>query len=113
MIERLDHFVLTVRSKEATCEFYQRVLRFRRVDTVGRPTALIFGRQKINVHQVNRTFEPKAALPTPGAGDFCFVTQWQIEVVQAHLQACDVAIELGPVERDGTEGNDVGLFSRP
>ena len=112
MIERLDHFVLTVRSKEATCEFYQRVLLFQRVDTFGRPTALIFGRQKINVHEVNRTFEPKAALPTPGAGDFCFVTQWQIDVVQGHLQACDVAIELGPVERDGAEGKMTSLYFR-
>jgi catechol 2,3-dioxygenase-like lactoylglutathione lyase family enzyme len=68
--------------------------------------------QKINVHEVNRTFEPKAALPTPGAGDFCFVTQWQIEVVQAHLQACDVAIELGPVERDGAEGKMTSVYFR-
>ena len=71
MIDRIDHFVLTVASLDTTCEFYARVLGFERVDAEGKPTALKFGNQKINVHQVDRTFEPKAATPTPGAGDFC------------------------------------------
>ena len=48
MIARIDHLVLTVRSLDATCAFYQRVLGFRRVDAPGQPTALLFGGQKIN-----------------------------------------------------------------
>lgn len=36
MIERIDHFVLTVQSLDATCEFYKRVLGFKRVDLGGR-----------------------------------------------------------------------------
>ncbi|TIX46070.1 MAG: VOC family protein, partial [Mesorhizobium sp.] len=52
MIAGIDHFVLTVRSVEDTCAFYQRVLGFRRLDEPDRPTALLFGTQKINVHDV-------------------------------------------------------------
>jgi catechol 2,3-dioxygenase-like lactoylglutathione lyase family enzyme len=49
MIAGIDHFVLTVASLEVTCAFYQRVLGFERIDAPGRPTALAFGTQKINV----------------------------------------------------------------
>lgn len=112
MIDRIDHFVLTVRSLAATCAFYQRVLGFERLDTPGRPTALRFGRQKINVHEAGRTFEPKAAAPTPGAGDFCLVTTTPIDHVVAHLSACGVAIEVGPVGRDGAEGPMDSVYFR-
>ena len=70
MISHIDHFVLTVRSLEATCAFYERVLGFSRIDTPGQPTALAFGKQKINVHEAGHTFEPKAKAPTPGSGRF-------------------------------------------
>ena len=86
MIAGIDHFVLTVASLEATCAFYQRVLGFERIDTEGRPTALVFGNQKINVHEVGRTFEPKAKSPTPGSGDFCLITDRPLGEIRAHIE---------------------------
>jgi catechol 2,3-dioxygenase-like lactoylglutathione lyase family enzyme len=112
MIDRIDHFVLTVRSVEATCAFYERVLGFRRVDAAGRPTALHFGRQKINLHEVGRTFEPKATAPTPGAGDFCLIADRPIADVILHLRTCEVAIELGPVQRAGALGAMTSVYFR-
>ncbi len=112
MIDRIDHMVLTVGSLDVTCGFYERVLHFRRVDSKDQPTALHFGRQKINVHEVGHTFEPKAASPTPGAADFCLITVQSLEGIQAHLANCSVAIELGPIEWDGTEGNMMSLYFR-
>jgi catechol 2,3-dioxygenase-like lactoylglutathione lyase family enzyme len=112
MISGIDHFVLTVRSLEATCAFYERVLGFKRIDTPGLPTALKFGRQKINVHEVARSFEPKARVPTAGAGDFCLITERDIAEVRAHLEACGVAIEVGPVKRTGAEGAMTSLYFR-
>ena len=50
IIDRIDHFVLTVRDIEATCDFYQRALGMTpEVFGSGR-TALKFGNQKINLH---------------------------------------------------------------
>jgi catechol 2,3-dioxygenase-like lactoylglutathione lyase family enzyme len=112
MIERIDHFVLTASSLEQTCRFYQRVLGFERLDVEGKPTALKFGRQKINVHQANHTFEPKARVPTPGAGDFCLITVRSIEAVLDHLSGCGVAVEDGPVERNGAEGPMTSVYFR-
>ena len=111
-IARIDHFVLTVGSLEATCAFYERTLGFRRLDTPGKPTALLFGRQKINLHEAGRTFEPKARRPTVGAGDFCLVTERPLAEISARLEAAGVAIELGPVARDGAEGRMTSLYFR-
>ena len=112
IIENIDHFVLTVRSLEATCAFYERTLGFKRIDTAGGPTALAFGPQKINVHEVRHTFEPKARVPTPGAGDFCVITQRPLEEIQTHLQDCGVDIEVGPVERNGARGPMTSVYFR-
>jgi catechol 2,3-dioxygenase-like lactoylglutathione lyase family enzyme len=112
LITCIDHFVLTVRSLEATCAFYQRVLGFRRVDAAGLPTALVFGQHKINVHEAGHNFEPKAKAAMPGAGDFCLVTDRPIAEVQAHLEACGVAVEVGPVGRTGAMGPMTSVYFR-
>ncbi|RUW62452.1 VOC family protein [Mesorhizobium sp. M7A.F.Ca.US.008.03.1.1] len=112
MIAGIDHFVLTVASLEETCEFYQRVLGFQRIDAADRPTALAFGTHKINVHEVGRTFEPKAKSPTSGSGDFCLITDRPLDEVRARLAANGVAVELGPVERIGARGPMMSVYFR-
>lgn len=112
MIAGIDHFVLTVRSVDDTCAFYQRVLGFERLDEPDRPTALLFGTQKINVHQVGRTFEPKAKAPTPGSGDFCLVAARPLADICASLVANGVVIEVGPVERVGARGAMMSVYFR-
>jgi catechol 2,3-dioxygenase-like lactoylglutathione lyase family enzyme len=111
-IDRIDHFVLTVRSLETSCHFYEQVLGFQRIDVAGKPTAVRFGRQKINLHEVGHTFEPKAAAPTPGAGDFCLITERPIEEVLAHLSSHDILIELGPMKRNGALGSMTSIYFR-
>lgn len=111
-IDRIDHLVLTVADLEATCAFYTRVLGFERHDAPDRPTALAFGRQKINVHQADRTFEPRATTPTSGAGDFCLVTNDPLADWQDHLARHAVAVELGPVARTGALGAMTSLYLR-
>lgn len=112
MIVGIDHFVLTVASLEATCAFYQRVLGFERADTPGKPTSLAFGSRKINLHEVGRTFEPKARFPTPGSGDFCLVTDRPLGEVCDRLAANNVAVEVGPVERIGARGPMMSVYFR-
>lgn len=112
MIEGIDHFVLTVRSVDDTCAFYQRVLGMKRRDEPNRPTALLFGTQKINLHEVGRTFDPKAKTPTPGSADFCLVAARPLAEVCASLAANGVAIEVGPVERTGARGPMMSVYFR-
>src|SRR5205085_10553763 len=84
-VDSLDHLVLTVADVEATCAFYRRVLGMEIVMFAGGRKALVFGRQKINLHQRGREFEPKAEHPTPGAGDLCFITSIALPEVIGHL----------------------------
>ena len=78
-VDRLDHIVLTVKELDATCAFYSRVLGMEVVTFADNRTALKFGRQKINLHQAGREFEPKALYPTAGSADILYramLTVW-------------------------------------
>ncbi|MEO8883302.1 MAG: VOC family protein [Devosia sp.] len=112
MIAGIDHFVLTVASVEVTLDFYERVLGMRRAMIPGRPSSLLFGTQKINVHQTDRTFEPKAERPTAGSGDFCLITDQPLAAVIERLKAEGVAMEVGPVERNGARGPMMSVYFR-
>lgn len=111
-IDRLDHLVLTVRDVDATCSFYVRVLGMQLVTFGEARKALAFGRQKINLHQAGREFEPKAALPTPGSADLCLITDVPLDEVIAHLTACGVAVVEGPVMRTGATGPIRSVYFR-
>jgi catechol 2,3-dioxygenase-like lactoylglutathione lyase family enzyme len=112
LVDHIDHFVLTVRSLEESCRFYEQVLGLERVDVPGKPTGLRFGAQKINLQQIGHLFEPKAAKPVAGSGDFCLIATRPIEAVVAHLNAHKVAIELGPVVRNGAQGRMLSVYFR-
>ncbi|KAA0574272.1 VOC family protein [Azospirillum sp. Sh1] len=111
-IARIDHLVLTVASIEATCAFYSDVLGMEVVTFAGGRRALSFGAQKINLHEVGREFEPKAARPTAGSGDFCLIADTPLEEVIAHLQVRGIAIEEGPVNRTGATGPIRSVYFR-
>jgi catechol 2,3-dioxygenase-like lactoylglutathione lyase family enzyme len=113
-IDRIDHLVLTVRDLAASLHFYERVLGARVVPPYkGRgPTAIAFGRQKINLHVSGKEFEPKAANPAVGAGDFCLITEAPVEAVMQHLATCGIAVELGPVPRNGALGPMTSVYFR-
>ena len=74
-IERIDHLVLTVADVEQTIAFYAEVLGMKAVSFGAGRRALGFGDQKINLHQVGREIDPKAAHPTPGSADLCLITR--------------------------------------
>jgi len=112
MIESIDHFVITVADVETTLAFYERVLGFTRLIEPGKPAALKFGSQKINVHQTDRTFEPKAKRPTPGGADFCLVADQPLEEIKQHVENSGVTIEVGPVQRTGARGEMTSIYFR-
>ena len=111
-INRLDHLVLTVKSVEATCQFYAQVLGMRPVTFEGGRKGLAFGSQRINLHEQGRELEPKAHRPTPGSADLCFVTDVPLSNVVEHLHSCGVTILEGPVRRMGAAGPLLSVYFR-
>ena len=111
-IDRIDHIVLTCHDVERTVAFYQKVLGMEPVTFAGGRRGLAFGRQKFNLHQAGREFDPKALKPTPGAIDLCLITLTPLADVQAHLKASGVAIIEGPVQKTGATGPIESVYFR-
>ncbi|KIW05709.1 uncharacterized protein PV09_03569 [Verruconis gallopava] len=120
VIRALDHIVFTVRSIPATVSWYTQHLGMRH--EVFRPPAdpsverhaLVFGSQKINLHQAGREFEPKAKTPLPGSADVCFLTDTPVEEVLAELRSKDIEVLEGGkiVERTGAVGKLKSVYVR-
>jgi catechol 2,3-dioxygenase-like lactoylglutathione lyase family enzyme len=110
-IDRLDHLVLTVADLDATVAFYAGVLGMRHVVSADRH-ALHFGRQKLNLHVAGHEFEPKARHPAPGSADLCFIAAVAFDAVLAGLRDAGVAVEEGPVAREGALGTMTSVYVR-
>jgi len=111
-IDRLDHLVLTVASLEKTCDFYSKVLGFEVITFLGDRKALGFGQQKINLHQIDNTYDPKSLHPTAGSGDLCFIASTPVSVIMQELSKAGVPVEIGPVERTGAKGKILSVYIR-
>lgn len=112
IIDRIDHLVLTVSDISTTIRFYEEVLGFSAVTFKQNRKALIFGAQKINLHQQEMEFEPKASRPTPGSADLCFITSTPINNVVSETLQAGIPIVEGPVERTGATGEIMSIYIR-
>jgi catechol 2,3-dioxygenase-like lactoylglutathione lyase family enzyme len=82
----------------------------------GKPkrTSLLFGNQKINVRPkgTDKIEWFTADHETPGSEDLCFLTSSAPDEVVAHLKANGVAIEEGPVNKQGARGTLRSVYCR-
>lgn len=111
-IKSLDHFVLTVRNLEKTLWFYHDVLGMEIITFGPNRKALAYGDSKINLHEVDREFEPKANHSTPGSADLCFLTDTPLEIVVEELNKHQAPIEEGPVKRTGAQHPLMSVYIR-
>ena len=49
--------------------------------TTGTFDGVHFGHQKINLHQIDRTIDPRAKAPTTGSGDFCLMDRQVVDAI--------------------------------
>ena len=111
-IERLDHFVLTVRDLDATCRFYRDALGMDVITFGQGRLALRFGRHKINLHQAGGGNVLVAARPEPGSADVCFITTRPLAEWVERLAKHGVKIIEGPGPRRGAEGAIASIYMR-
>ena len=110
-VASLDHLVLTVRDREASCRFYENALGMERISFNGR-TALRFGECKINLHEAGHELSPHAARPLPGSADLCFLTATPLQEVIRRLDDLGIAVEEGPVPRTGAVSDLLSVYVR-
>jgi len=111
-VERIDHFVLTVRDIDATCAFYTRVLGMEAITFGKGRRALRFGPHKINLHPMTGGPGLKAENPSVGGADFCLITKVPIADVVKHLLAEKIEIIQGPDTRAGALGPITSVYFR-
>ncbi|CAK4023785.1 related to Virulence STM3117 [Lecanosticta acicola] len=118
-VRSIDHVVLTVKSLPKTIDFYTRNLGMKHEVFTSKGQerhALLFGTQKLNLHQSGREFEPKATNVQPGSEDLCFIIDEDVEVVRGAWKKAggDMVMEEGGevVERTGAVGRLRSVYCR-
>jgi catechol 2,3-dioxygenase-like lactoylglutathione lyase family enzyme len=74
--------------------------------------AFKFGNQKINLHVKGKEFEPKAAIPTPGSLDLCFIVDRSLNEAVAQLAKAQWPIIEGAVVRTGATSKINSVYVR-
>ncbi|PYH47151.1 uncharacterized protein BP01DRAFT_292151, partial [Aspergillus saccharolyticus JOP 1030-1] len=119
-IRSLDHLVLSVRSIPTTVTFYTSHLGMRH-EVFTSPSSpniqrhsLMFGLQKINLHEIGKEFEPKAQNVMPGSADLCFLTGMRVTEVKKALEEERIELLEGGeiVPRTGTRGKIHSVYCR-
>lgn len=111
-IKSLDHLVLTVADLDKTCQFYSKVLGMEVITFNGSRKTLRFGQQKINLHQKDHEFEPKAQAPTPGSADLCLIAETDLVEVIHELKQQQIPLEEGPIAKHGALGDITSVYLR-
>jgi catechol 2,3-dioxygenase-like lactoylglutathione lyase family enzyme len=118
-VSAIDHLVINVSDVARTAQWYRKILGMEiKVFDPGRGgtprTSLMFGSQKINVRprDADKVEWFTADHESAGSDDLCFLTPNTPEQVVAHLKACGVAIEEGPVDKQGARGTLRSVYCR-
>jgi len=111
-IEHIDHLVLTVKDPDVTIKFYTEIMGMRSVTFQENRKALIFGNQKINLHQLGNEIEPKAQHPTAGSADLCFISSTSVLEIERELKKKKIAIIESNVLRSGAMGKIRSVYFR-
>ena len=108
----LDHCVIHVSDWERSTAFYRDVVGAE-VIPFKKGVQFRFGGVQLNVHGPGQIGSPVAAKPVmPGNSDLCFRWSGSIDEAVAHLVHHGIAVELGPVERNGAAGSGISVYFR-
>jgi len=109
---KLDHCVVHVSDWARSNDFYAQVLG---AEVIPRQQGFVyrFGDTQLNLHGPGVDAVPVAREPVrPGNSDLCFEWPGPISEAAAHLAACAVPVELGPVTRHGAKGEGRSVYFR-
>jgi catechol 2,3-dioxygenase-like lactoylglutathione lyase family enzyme len=108
----LDHCVIHVSDWDRANAFYRDVLGAEVIPR-GAGFAYRLGPVQLNAHGPGVQAAPLARVPVaPGNSDLCFAWDGTEAEARAHLARHGVAVELGPVPRNGARGAGVSLYFR-
>ena len=112
-IVKLDHCVIHVSDWDQSNRFYRDVVGAELVERGANAWAYRFGSEQLNVHGPGVDAHPLAREPVaPGNSDLCFEWSGPIEDAVSHLEEQNIAVEEGPLTRNGAKGNGRSVYFR-
>ena len=109
---KFDHVVIHVSDWARSNAFYRDVMGAELIEHPDR-WAYRFGDVLLNCHGPGLKPEPVARIPVaPGNSDICLQWDGPIAGAIAHLAKHGVAIELGPLPRQGAGGDGISVYFR-
>ena len=112
MNARLDHVVIAVSDRGRSDAFYRDVIGAEIIERDGRAFYRV-GEQQLNVHAAGVLPVLLARVPVaPGNSDLCFEWRGPIADAIANLARAGVAIEAGPLPRQGARGQGTSVYFR-
>ena len=112
IVQSIDHIVVATNDLEKCIAFYVGALGMTLERFGEGRIAFRFGEQKINVHPPGYEAGIKAARPTPGSLDLCFLATCPLEDVMARLREHNVPLELPPSLRTGARFRIRSIYVR-
>jgi catechol 2,3-dioxygenase-like lactoylglutathione lyase family enzyme len=109
----LDHCVIHVSDWERSNAFYRDVVGAELIDRGHGNWSYRFGAAQLNVHGPGLSPDPVARVPVmPGNSDLCFIWDGTSRQAVEHLERHGVAVEQGPVPRNGARGLGSSVYFR-
>jgi len=114
VLSALDHVVIAVSDWTRSNAFYRDVVGAEVIEIDrGRFAYALPDGRRLNVHGPGSTPAPRPLDPVrPGNSDVCFVWDGTPEDAVAHLAAKGVAVDAGPVPRQGARGAGTSVYFR-
>lgn len=109
MLTGLDHLVVTVTDIPRAVDFYTRVLGLEARYHDAERVDLTLDGMALRLHRVDG---PEAARPQAGGLVMCFRSALPLDEIEDHLNALQIPVDEGPVERQGASGPIVSLYLR-
>ena len=108
-----DHCVIAVSDWERSNAFYRDVVGAELIDRGHGNWSYRLGTVQLNVHGPGASPDPVARVPVrPGNSDLCLVWDGTTEQAVEHLQRHGIAVEQGPVARNGARGLGTSVYFR-
>ncbi|HEY0441050.1 MAG TPA: VOC family protein [Xanthobacteraceae bacterium] len=110
---KFDHCVVHVAEWERCNAFYRDVLGAEVIERPNGGFAYRFGDTQLNLHGPGVQPAEVARLPVqPGNSDLCFEWKGPIADAIAHLARHRIAVERGPMRRNGARGDGTSVYFR-
>lgn len=111
-LERVDHIVIPVTDIERSIAYYEEVLGMELISHSDELATLCTEDQMVKLETASRKDALMASEVVPGSVDICFSTSVSVSLVVEHFESCGIPILAGPVEKVGSKGKMLSVYTR-